>query len=318
MNSSGNVGVKKDATSNYAMEVQGDVKISGDSWPSLIFDQYSRSSGVVHAAIHPASAWYGTLGTPDLFFGSSYVNYMQSLTCETETLRSNTHINGCNYIFSDRRIKSNIKKIDGPFDLLKKLDGKKYDILPPKIGLKSDSIKMDRIVKKDDYGFIAQDFMEVLPELVKYDSVTSLYAINYTGLIPIIVEAMKNQQTTINELTKRVEALEGDGNAIEKSATIETGSTTTNEVAESCMLEQNIPNPFSDNTRIDMYLPESISNVAMYIYNMQGKQIKVFKIQERGNSSVTISGYTLEAGMYLYTLIADGKEVDTKKMILTK
>ena len=160
--------------------------------------------------------------------------------------------------------------------------------------------------------------MKVLPELVKFDSVTSLYAINYTGLIPIIVEAMKNQQTTINELTKRVEALEGNGNAIEKSASIETGSTTTNEVAESCMLEQNIPNPFSDNTRIDMYLPESVNNATMYIYNMQGKQIKTLNIQERGNTSVTISGYTLEAGMYLYTLIVDGNEVDTKKMILTK
>ena len=84
------------------------------------------------------------------------------------------------------------------------------------------------------------------------------------------------------------------------------------------MLEQNIPNPFSDNTRIDMYLPESVSNATLYIYNMQGKQIKTFNIQERGNTSVTINGYTLDAGMYLYTLIADGKEVDTIKMILTK
>jgi hypothetical protein len=36
------------------------------------------------------------------------------------------------------------------------------------------------------------------------------------------------------------------------------------------------------------------------------------------NTSVTIEGHTLKAGMYLYTLIADGKEVDTKRMILTK
>jgi len=51
---------------------------------------------------------------------------------------------------------------------------------------------------------------------------------------------------------------------------------------------------------------------------MQGVQIKSFDIIERGATSVTIEGYTLQAGMYLYTLIADGKEVDTKKMILTK
>jgi len=48
---------------------------------------------------------------------------------------------------------------------------------------------------------------------------------------------------------------------------------------------------------------------------MQGAQVKSYTITNRGNTSVTIDGYTLEAGMYLYTLIADGKEVDTKKMI---
>jgi hypothetical protein len=50
-------------------------------------------------------------------------------------------------------------------------------------------------------------------------------------------------------------------------------------------------------------------------YNMQVEQITINK---RRNTSVTIEGHTLKAGMYLYTLIADGKEVDTKKMILTK
>jgi hypothetical protein len=32
----------------------------------------------------------------------------------------------------------------------------------------------------------------------------------------------------------------------------------------------------------------------------------------------TIQGSEFQAGMYLYSLIADGKEVDTKRMILTK
>lgn len=36
------------------------------------------------------------------------------------------------------------------------------------------------------------------------------------------------------------------------------------------------------------------------------------------DTAVTIEGHTLQAGMYLFTLIADGKEVDTKKMILIK
>jgi hypothetical protein len=78
------------------------------------------------------------------------------------------------------------------------------------------------------------------------------------------------------------------------------------------------PNPFSANTTIKMYVPNTVSRSTLYIYNMQGEQINQIAVNERGNTSVIIEGYTLKAGMYLYTLITDGKEVDTKKMILTK
>ncbi len=314
MNSSGNVGVKKSASSSYALDIDGEVRLNGGhSWVQFIFEEVSRN-GYDMLAFSPSVAWRGILGTESNYFGYGYIKQLHSHAVQSEEVYCNNFYNNFGYTFSDRKIKSNIRDIESALDIILKMDGRKYDVKPPVHGL---SKQKEGTLKKDDYGFIAQDFMKVLPELVKFDSVTSLYAINYTGLIPIIVEAMKDQQTTIDELTKRVEALEGDGNSIEKSASIETVNTT-NKVAESCMLEQNIPNPFSDNTRIDMYLPESVSNAVMYIYNMQGKQIEMFKIQERGNTSVTISGYTLEAGMYLYTLIADGKEVDTKKMILTK
>ena len=52
--------------------------------------------------------------------------------------------------------------------------------------------------------------------------------------------------------------------------------------------------------------------------DMNGKQIQQITLTERGNSSVTISGGELNAGMYLYSLIADGQVIDTKRMILTK
>ena len=35
------------------------------------------------------------------------------------------------------------------------------------------------------------------------------------------------------------------------------------------------------------------------------------------NGNITIKGDELRAGMYMYTLIADGKVIDTKQMILT-
>jgi hypothetical protein len=50
---------------------------------------------------------------------------------------------------------------------------------------------------------------------------------------------------------------------------------------------------------------------------MQGKQISQYPVYERGNGSVTINGGEFKAGMYMYTLIADGHVIDSKQMILT-
>jgi len=51
---------------------------------------------------------------------------------------------------------------------------------------------------------------------------------------------------------------------------------------------------------------------------MNGVQLKSYPATERGKGNVIIQGSELIAGMYLYTLIADGKVIDTKRMILTK
>ena len=42
------------------------------------------------------------------------------------------------------------------------------------------------------------------------------------------------------------------------------------------------------------------------------------KVSQRGDAAVTIPGNEFPAGMYIYTLIADGKVIDTKRVILTK
>ncbi len=51
---------------------------------------------------------------------------------------------------------------------------------------------------------------------------------------------------------------------------------------------------------------------------MNGLQIKRIQIAQKGMGSVNINASELRPGMYLYTLIADGKEIATKRMILTE
>ena len=83
-----------------------------------------------------------------------------------------------------------------------------------------------------------------------------------------------------------------------------------------CRLYQNAPNPFSQNTQIGFYLPQNIKTASLNIYNLQGKQLKQIDIAQRGEGSQVISGLDLAAGIYLYALIADGREVDVKRMVL--
>jgi hypothetical protein len=51
---------------------------------------------------------------------------------------------------------------------------------------------------------------------------------------------------------------------------------------------------------------------------MNGQQIDHFSLTQKGKNTITIGKNKLPAGMYYYTLIVDGQEISTKKMILTQ
>ena len=65
-----------------------------------------------------------------------------------------------------------------------------------------------------------------------------------------------------------------------------------------------------------MTVPESVGHATIMVYTLEGKQLKNIQVNNRGEVTVKLLGNELSAGMYLYALIADGKVVDTKRMIL--
>ena len=91
-----------------------------------------------------------------------------------------------------------------------------------------------------------------------------------------------------------------------------------NPSASTAVLYQNTPNPFSQATSIRYYLPETVATASLCIYDMQGKQLQQITLTQRGEGTEQISASLLAPGMYLYALIADGQEVDVKRMILTE
>ena len=54
------------------------------------------------------------------------------------------------------------------------------------------------------------------------------------------------------------------------------------------------------------------------IFDLQGTLIESHVIDRSGRTQIRVEGGALKAGMYIYTLMVDQKEMDTKRMILTK
>lgn len=164
------------------------------------------------------------------------------------------------------------------------------------------------IIKNKHYGLIAQELQEIYPNLVD-EGQDGYLAINYTEIIPILIRS-------IQELRAEVNTLRGNDNPMQKTQARTTDVADINAVVTT--LYQNTPNPFMESTLIQCDVAEEVVKADLYIYDMNGKQIAVYPIAERGATSITIEGRSLEAGMYLYALIADGQVIDTKRMILTK
>ena len=81
-------------------------------------------------------------------------------------------------------------------------------------------------------------------------------------------------------------------------------------------LSQNTPNPFNSETRIEMCVPITTTNAILYLHDLQGKLIKAINIIGRGTTFETIYGSGLQNGMYVYSLVIDGKIVGSKQMII--
>jgi len=180
--------------------------------------------------------------------------------------------------------------------------------------------------KQVQTGFVAQD-VEKTAKSIGYDfsgvdvDERGIYSLRYGEFVVPLVKAVQELSAQNEWLQEQINQLLGKENesSILRSANGESSITgIANPVVAQCKLHQNAPNPLTHSTVIKFYIPENINTAFLNIYNMEGKQLMQIPIAERGENSHQILGHHFSAGMYLYTLIADGTVVDTKRMILTK
>ena len=97
-------------------------------------------------------------------------------------------------ISSDARLKSNIVALGPTLISLLQLEAKSYT-------MKNDTEQKQKI------GLLAQEVQKVFPELVSEDN-NGMLAVNYQALVPVLINALKEQENNYNELEKSLEILE--------------------------------------------------------------------------------------------------------------
>ena len=230
------------------------------------------------------------------------------------------------YNTSDMRLKRNVERIadkewktGSTLDKLSSLDVLEYNVRTPlqdAIAEMPDSMKPTGKDPNPDirhFGVSAQELQKLYPDLVR-EGEDGYLSVNYVEMVPLLLRSMQ-------ELKARVQELEGkddiDGGPAARRESRLSNSADSRVSPVSATLYQNTPNPFSAQTDIRFSLPDDAPQAYIYIFDMTGKMQKQIPV-DPSQQSVTINGYELSAGIYLYSLVVGGQEIDTKRMILSK
>jgi hypothetical protein len=236
---------------------------------------------------------------------------------------------------SDENLKTDIQPIQNSSEILAQLNPATYQFnhsAYPGIHLPVGS----------HWGLMAQELEELMPSAVanvvhpaQYDdegNQTSpeheFKAVNYIELIPILIaghkeqqatiaaqqQAIAAQQTQIHELAALVAACCEAGGAAPKSmnqpqSPQDEGMNYDLRI-EQPYLGQNVPNPFMNETSITYRIPEQ-AMVRVRILTQSGQHIDtlVDGLMPKGEYKIVWNASHLPAGLYLYTLEADGVEL---------
>ena len=232
----------------------------------------------------------------------------------------NVFADGGIFITSDKRFKEDIRPLDGALDKIKRLDGVSYRF-------RTEAFEKRGFPSGSQLGLIAQNLEEAYPELVKtYED--GYKAVNYDGLIPVLIEGIKEQQQQIsqlenenNQIRREMDELRGMMQEFlanyEQPEKIENRTRVNLNGSQSIILDQNVPNPFKERTNIGYVVPADVKDAHIYIFGQTGKIMKKVRLQA-GEGVLEVYASNLSSGMYSYSLVIDGQVMDTKKMVVNR
>jgi hypothetical protein len=168
----------------YASGTTAISKLSGSVSATTAFLSQT-GTGTVSAA----PVWTTSTGT-----GSVVLSASPTLTGTTNvtTLIASGNITSS----SDRRIKTDIKRIEGALDKVTQIGGYTF--------IRTDEPNKDM----RQAGIIAQEIIKVLPEVVQISEETGYYSVSYGNITALLIEALKEERIERLKLEERLARLE--------------------------------------------------------------------------------------------------------------
>jgi hypothetical protein len=163
---------------------------------------------------------------------------------------------------------------------------------------------------KSYYALDVNAVKQSFPALIIEDAQGNEY-VNYTQLVPILVQAIKELKTELDDLKETVAA---SGTRKVNAAT----NIATNTLDEGWgSISQNTPNPFTGQSTVRVSVPDDASDAYVDILTLNGASVKRIPVSN-GLSEVSLSSFEFAPGTYLYTLVVNGKVSETRRMIVNR
>ncbi|MCB0809519.1 MAG: tail fiber domain-containing protein [Flavobacteriales bacterium] len=304
--------------SGSAAGVKGKVTAASGSTVTSLYGVYGEANGPWDESNGLRCGVYGkaSVGTGYSPGKPSWAGYFEGDVHITHELQVNT-----TWYTSDAALKDNVEDLQDGLDQLMQLQPRTYDFTasaPSSMGLPTGQ----------QMGLIAQEVETVFPGLVKelihpaeLDSLGNviegpLYykAVNYTGLIPVLIAALQDQQDRMDQLEADLASCcAHDGTGLDQRyGSLEGGGASHANSLENDRL--NIaPNPFQERTTLS-YLLDAPVRVRLQVHTESGMHLATLRDQpqEAGSYSMTWDTQDLAPGLYYVTLFADGKPVVKK------
>lgn len=230
------------------------------------------------------------------------------------------------YYSSDSTIKTNIVMLSDTFDILTNLNVYSYQFdssAAPSLNLPSGT----------HFGLISQEVETILPQFVRtftqpaeFDSSGNIIipskdikGISYESFIGPLIHGHQQQSRLLDSLFTRIDSLQQQINSccnlrLPDNNPDATGSIELKNI-KSLQLFTADPNPFSESTIIRWSITDDFTKAVIYFYDDRGQQINQYRITEKGNGELQIFSSKLSSGVYTYTLVVDGKIVESRKMV---